>query len=158
MRIGGANSPFSVSKPTKIAAPVDERFVSTSPLSAAALKVSYSVISAQRNIVPFKVFLIGGKKRTDSQLRSARQRLEEELADNSAHGGDDNEDNFQDVSFDARATLPASIREEEARDPFIRVATCILKDLSMPKDIDDFLVEDCRKEFFSVKEGHYEII
>ncbi len=28
----------------------------------------------------------------------------------------------------------------------------------MPKDIDDFLVEDCKKEFFSVKKGHYEII
>jgi hypothetical protein len=137
---------------------VDERFISTSPLSAAALKVSYSVISAQRNIVPFKVFLIGGKKRNDSQLRSARQRLEEELADDSTHGGDYDEDNFQDVSFDARATLPTSIREEEARDPFIRVATCILKDLPMPKDIDDFLVEDCRKEFFSAKKGHYEII
>jgi hypothetical protein len=61
--------------------------------------------------------------------------LEEELVDDSAHGGDDDEDNFQDVSFDARATLPTSIREEEARDPFIRVATCILKDLPMPKDM-----------------------
>ncbi len=86
-------------------------------------------------------------------MRSARQQLEEELADDSAHGGDDNEvvrydeDNFQDVSFDARATLPTSIWEEEAHDPFIRVATCILKDLPMPKDIDDFLVEDRRKEF-----------
>jgi hypothetical protein len=79
MRIGGANSPFSVSEPTKVTAPVDERFVSTLPLSAAALKVSCSAILAQRNSVPFKVFLIGGKKQTDSQLRSTFQRLEEEL-------------------------------------------------------------------------------
>jgi hypothetical protein len=164
MRIGGTASPFSVSDPTKVATPTDARFIITSPLSAAALKVNYSAVTAKRNACePFRVF-VTGKKKKDAQLLTARKRLEEELTDEPASDGNDNEvvlfdeSNFQEVSYDARATLPISIREEETKDPFIRVATCILKELPMPKDIDDFQVELCRKEFFAVKNGHYEII
>ena len=102
--------------------------------------------------------------RLDYKRRNNPPPLEEELADDSAPEGDNNDvdlydqDNFQDMSYDARATLPASIREEETKDPFMRVATCILKELPMPKDIDDFTVEDCRKEFYRAKNAHYEIM